>query len=655
MKRSYLLLSGLIISSSALFAQNVNLDALQYKGDVIDQSIETPHKAFKGSDLTKAFGDTVFLETFDNSLNGWTVGNNTGSSNNWQWHNDAPGGNYTNEPMIASTSGPGFLSLRMDYINTPEPPTGPHKFDAYVTSPKITIPAMGSVYIQFEQYFRYCCAGGDSLVLEVSTDGVDFSKHRYDIRGGLDANIGTDNPQLTQINVSDALANETEVYIRFHAFEPTHYFWMIDDVAIIEGPENGLELDHFFVGYHSNDYLYSPNYRRIPMEQVSGATFAIRAKNVGSNPTTNVEGIVEASHDSTLTGSAGTGLVYSTDSLLAATLMSLEDTTGSVGDHMPFTPSEKGYYSYIFSVSSDSANQLPASETTKKLPFIVTDSTYALDDGSFSGIGGPGRYVVGGFDGDKVAQMFIIEEETWARSISLAFQSRAEVHGLKVIPFIYSFEEDSLINGQGTELDNFRAGISSSPIYTEFFPITIDTATMGGRWTSFPFTSPVKLSPGAYFVGIEQSEGQSSGKKIMLFRSTTSQRYAGPLSTIMHLINSGGPSPGWYSYSEIDAIRLNVGPENVSVGLEKQANSNTQFEVSPNPTNGDFKMYLDSQGQVDYKLSINNMLGQEIYTEDISVNGKYVKDLSLTGLDKGVYFVKLTNGEESLVKKIVLD
>ena len=48
------------------------------------------------------------------------------------------------------------------------------------------------------------------------------------------------------------------------------------------------------------------------------------------------------------------------------------------------------------------------------------------------------------------------------------------------------------------------------------------------------------------------------------------------------------------------------------------------------------------------------MLGQEVYTDIINVNGTYRQQMDLTQFEKGVYFVSLENGAEKILKKVVV-
>ena len=76
--------------------------------------------------------------------------------------------------------------------------------------------------------------------------------------------------------------------------------------------------------------------------------------------------------------------------------------------------------------------------------------------------------------------------------------------------------------------------------------------------------------------------------------------------------------------------------------------------IAPNPNNGLFTMTVTSTEVVTYNVNVRNMLGQEVYTDLITVNGTVRQQMDLTQFEKGVYFVSLENGAEKILKKVVV-
>ena len=78
------------------------------------------------------------------------------------------------------------------------------------------------------------------------------------------------------------------------------------------------------------------------------------------------------------------------------------------------------------------------------------------------------------------------------------------------------------------------------------------------------------------------------------------------------------------------------------------------FEIYPNPGTGKFN--LDFTGlKGDYKLEIYNLAGSLIKSEIMKLNGDDSRNLDISGYEKGMYMVRLTNGVSNLVKKLVVN
>ena len=82
----------------------------------------------------------------------------------------------------------------------------------------------------------------------------------------------------------------------------------------------------------------------------------------------------------------------------------------------------------------------------------------------------------------------------------------------------------------------------------------------------------------------------------------------------------------------------------------------TGLGIYPNPTTGKFTIqYKGSGTATDVKVTISNLTGQQIYSEHHAMsNGKFVKELDMSSHAKGVYFVELNTGTETVTSKLVV-
>ncbi len=90
---------------------------------------------------------------------------------------------------------------------------------------------------------------------------------------------------------------------------------------------------------------------------------------------------------------------------------------------------------------------------------------------------------------------------------------------------------------------------------------------------------------------------------------------------------------------------------NAFVGVEN-IDKNT-VSIFPNPSNGIFTVSLISKIIGDYRISVINQLGMTIYMNKKSDSKSFRIDLS--SYSKGIYFIKVTGNNKTIMKKIIID
>jgi len=93
---------------------------------------------------------------------------------------------------------------------------------------------------------------------------------------------------------------------------------------------------------------------------------------------------------------------------------------------------------------------------------------------------------------------------------------------------------------------------------------------------------------------------------------------------------------------------------NVNVGIEDQVSTIPSFSLSPNPSNGEFMLNINSEKTELIQLSIRDMEGKLVHNEQLNVNGNFNKSMDLGHLSKGVYFLRLQNDNESKIEKLII-
>lgn len=88
------------------------------------------------------------------------------------------------------------------------------------------------------------------------------------------------------------------------------------------------------------------------------------------------------------------------------------------------------------------------------------------------------------------------------------------------------------------------------------------------------------------------------------------------------------------------------------IGL-KELDEKILLSIYPNPNNGKFTINMENintQNAI-FELEINNVVGQKVYSENISQPKTHLLDLNLPS---GLYFVKLKSGNKTNTKKIII-
>jgi len=82
----------------------------------------------------------------------------------------------------------------------------------------------------------------------------------------------------------------------------------------------------------------------------------------------------------------------------------------------------------------------------------------------------------------------------------------------------------------------------------------------------------------------------------------------------------------------------------------------TKVKVYPNPGNGKFSLSFTSNAKGDVEISIADAKGTVVYSKTIDdFSGQYFNEVNISEKGKGTYFLKITQGEESITKKILVE
>jgi hypothetical protein len=123
------------------------------------------------------------------------------------------------------------------------------------------------------------------------------------------------------------------------------------------------------------------------------------------------------------------------------------------------------------------------------------------------------------------------------------------------------------------------------------------------------------------------------------------QDYKGNASISVKSVNTCGVSEESEILTVLLYSTLGIGSKGEEIGIT----------LYPNPNDGKFTLTLNAKGNHEVNIEIFNSAGIEIYTEnDVTVSGKITRNIDLPNLSKGIYHLKVTGENGSVVKKFVI-
>ena len=79
------------------------------------------------------------------------------------------------------------------------------------------------------------------------------------------------------------------------------------------------------------------------------------------------------------------------------------------------------------------------------------------------------------------------------------------------------------------------------------------------------------------------------------------------------------------------------------------------FQLYPNPSNGSFKISFNSDANSGVKIAINDIRGRKLFAKNYLNDGFFSENLQLDFIQAGVYFVSIQNGNNSTIKRIIIE
>lgn len=630
MKKIYLSICALAVSLSSI-AQEANVfvtpSLANEKMQINDLSKE--ETSINNSSSSMLAPAPFWTNNFDTPTD-WVLDNNGQTSPNG-WTIDAVADGWWSSNGITSTSGGNFAELTngdptasTQMLNVVYTMTLANSIDV------LSLAGTDNVTLEFEEFgARF----NDLQEVQVSTDGINFVTVGNNLGYSVLSQSGGSpysNPETRSINIKPYIAgNASSVWIRFSwttnypnsATNPNvwiAYGWYIDDVQLITTPNyvmEAVDANHggWNIGYQNTDG-FGMDYTMKPLNQSAANPylFELIAANHGAQTLEGAKLNVEVKNSS--------NQVVFTDESDTVHLNPL-DTVVFLANNS-FDPAAVGGYTINIWGSADS---LPTT-SVQSFEVAITDDVYARDAGSPSGSNRVAR-TCDGFESGNIFDMYAADDLT---AVS-AYIADYSVAGSSVYATVYEVDTTSS-PWSYIMLDNTS-------------DYTLQTQDID-NWVTINFDQPVSLVPGHYMVTVGGYMHPTD-----TFGISTSGPAEVGMSRIMSP-NGGCPNytaGTWYWMSTTPMVRMNFDPALISNINESNAEQSL-FNVFPNPSNGEFVIELNKADN--YTLTVNNILGQVVYT---SLINEVSTNINLSNLEKGIYTIELKNNNKSFVEKVIIE
>jgi hypothetical protein len=516
-------------------------------------------------------------------------------------------------PMASATAANGYMFISSDANNTGDNDGTPIVAE-FTNATPVDLSAYLNVRLSFSHNFRWW---NDTRGVRVSGDNgatwTEFEITNQTAYSTPDQN--SDNPHISEYNISTIAGGQSQVLVQFYYNDNDiwAWYWAVDDVVISEIPDNEITMQDevsggWWVAYQiagglGQDYTFNP------LSQVAANPYSFESVIVNNGTATqNVTMHVEVTED------ASSSVVFTGSSSTIALDVSEQDTFATT---TTFAPTVGGLYTTDMWGIGDSANT-----DTTNLMSIVTDYVYGKDYNSLTGTWQFARTTGGlevGADYDIYAAANLYSVDTYIADYSVV--------GTPVYAVLYEIDADPNVD----------------PIWLAQTDDYVLTASDIDNWISIPFLSAQPLVAGTTFsisIGGYSSPTDTAGVGVSGTGTASSDR----LLDKDDIYGNGANS--WYSISDIPMLRMNFNPASVNaVSAVEKSNIN----VYPNPSNGIFTMDVDV---IDYAVSVTNVLGQTVYSVTVSELSTII---DLSSFNKGIYTIKLTNTDNTISKKVIVE
>ncbi len=607
------------------------------------------------NDLATVWGDESGQGDFDGGNNGWSsVGTTCSGSPSeysvWQWKENASAdqGAFSVGTISSPSACNGAMVFDSDFhdnngedISQGQGPC-PATQEGSLVSPPIDLSGVtGGLALSFYQEVRQFTS---EFYVGYSIDGGATWRETL-INTDIAPNEFLSFTDSYQILPLEGAAGVSDLLVRFRMVGD-YFFWIIDDVKIVEGFKNELTISDFF---------YTPASAAQPVSQVVNDPFLflIVATNNGSVAQTNVvlkAEIIEQSID------ANNNLIENVvfaDSALYATIPVGVDTVLQI-ENLYQPDIGPGVYLIRYTLTQDGGDENP-SNNIEEASFVVTDNTFSKDlDGGNTSQRNRGE------DKHAYANIYGISAETQENFVldNISFRSfLPEEEGILDgnIVNIYLMKVADEVEESYNNF-NFESSDITAEGQLEFIGISTDFTYPNGAGDgtndifettleNFDSDGPtINLEPGKRYFAMTEYPLESAHISQIY---STEINY--PFISSLLLYDQWFPGfTGENGFAPV--IRMNIA---LSTAVDEIPLPEGAMSLYPNPATDFINAQFDLENQLDATVTLATIDGKVVAYRNLSLY-KDVVEFQTSNLSEGMYLMRVATEEGTQTKKFLV-
>ena len=596
--------------------------------------------------------------SFDGGLNGWTTGGdlcNTDVEPNfslWEWRKDADshGPLWGGQIIGSQTACNGAMLFDSDFLDSLGKGDCLVQQEGWLESPTIDLSGftVSGVTLEFHQkvtqyqskyYVEYSIDNGKNYTsIEINQDVEPFTTATPP---GVDPTVD----EIRRVALPDVAGN-SQVRIRFR-IEANYYYWLIDDVKIVEREAYNLKINDF--------YAVAP-YKLWQKDQLEGFGGLVDVANNGAEVAINTLLKLEIKNEN--------GNVIFTD-LLDYDNIPPNTTIENVPMPGTFIHPNMNTVMYTgeYSLYQDSTD-FDYSDNYKSFDWYVTDSIFAKENSSVLGTGIRAASSVN-FTWGNIYHIVNDHNSTgWqlgTNYVDVGVSNPDELADASL--FIYMYKWDNANNDDIIDESELQTvGFNQIEFDGTDAPNTLFTVPIFDFTT---FEQGINLTSNTDYIIAIQYTAPSDNPTLALFinsvdtldygatdlRTTVVPGAKARFSHVLDAGNTGTLTPTTFNGGNVPVIRMHITTSIIDATNEPKLDEANSIIIAPNPVRDFLNVKLDMVELVENaSVSIVDMNGKTIQTRELKDIKSATESFNVSDLSDGNYIMnfKSTAGSRSM-------